>query len=191
MFDKILRNINSISSLSNEENRAFSNICRSIKISKKEFVFMEGDVCTNLFFINSGLLHVFFVVDGNERTCRFFFENMWYTDFSSFINENVSEENFQALLDSEIIQITKEDIENLYVKYPRMERIGRLLAEQAFIEIQNRNKLLTTETPEYRYLRLVEEHPHLVDKIPQYYLASYLNIQPESLSRIKKRVLLR
>jgi CRP-like cAMP-binding protein len=130
---------------------------------------------------------VYFLAEASERTCRFLPEGSWYTDFESFATGGPSREYVQALEASEVVQIEKSDLEKLYREYPNLERAGRLLTESALVGIHQRNQMLTLESPELRYERLCEESPSLVNRLPQYYLASYLNIRPESLSRIRKR----
>jgi CRP-like cAMP-binding protein len=137
--------------------------------------------------VNSGLLRVYFNTEASERTCRFLPEGSWYTDFESFATGAPSREHLQALEDSEVVQVDKASLEKLYRQHPNLERAGRLLTESALLEIHHRSQMLTLESPESRYERLCEESPGLVNRVPQYYLASYLNIRPESLSRIRKR----
>ena len=183
----ILGQIQALGHLTSADERAFLAVCRVRPLATKDFVSRAGEVCDALTFVNSGLLRIFFHAEAQERTCRFLPENSWYTDFESFSRGTPSLENLQALEDSEVVQIRKADLDQLYRDHPNLERVGRLLTEQALLEIHQRNRMLTLDTPEVRYDRLCSESPALVNRIPQYYLASYLNIRPESLSRIRKR----
>jgi CRP/FNR family transcriptional regulator, anaerobic regulatory protein len=88
----------------------------------------------------------------------------------------------------EVVQFSKEDIYKLYDRYPIFDRVGRVMAENAFLSLSSLNKMLTNEEPEERYLNLLKKRPELIEKIPQHYIASYLGIKPESLSRIRKRI---
>ena len=94
----------------------------------------------------------------------------------------------QALEPCEVVQIKKADLYKLYDTHPVFDRVGRVMAENAFQSISMLNKMLTNEEPEQRYLNLLKQRSELVEKIPQHYIASYLGIQPQSLSRIRKRI---
>jgi CRP/FNR family transcriptional regulator, anaerobic regulatory protein len=148
----------------------------------------EGKVCDNIFFINSGCVRLFYAVDGVENTAQFFFSGSWYTDFSSFLTREPTIENVQALDPCEVLLMKQNDLYKLYQEYPVFERVGRVLAENAFLSLSKLNKMLKNEEPQERYLNLLQQRPEIVEKIPQHYIASYLGIQPESLSRIRKRI---
>jgi CRP/FNR family transcriptional regulator, anaerobic regulatory protein len=127
-------------------------------------------------------------VEGVENTVQFFFANSWYTDYASFLTGQPTIENMQALEACEVVQFRKADLYKLYDIYPVFDRVGRVMAENAFLSLSKLNKMLTNEEPEQRYLNLLQQRPELVERIPQHYIASYLGIKPESLSRIRKRI---
>ena len=189
MYTQILRSIKSIVPLNTLEEEAFIRILKVKYLKKKEFLLQDGEVCDHISFVNKGCLRVFYNVEGVENTVQFFFADSWYTDYASFLEETPAVENVQALEPSEIIQFKKDNLYQLYQDYPVFERLGRLRAEYAFLAISKLNQMLINEEPEQRYLNLLKQRPELVQKIPQHYIASYLGIQPESLSRIRKRIL--
>jgi CRP/FNR family transcriptional regulator, anaerobic regulatory protein len=191
MIQNILNNIRQISPISAEEQEAFVDILECKHLKKREFALKEGDYCDKIFFISSGVLRLYYNKDGAEKTDSFCFENCWYTDFDSYLTGKRTEANLQALEDTTIIRFKKTDIELLYKKYHTIERIGRILTEQAFVGVLEEIRLVNSETPEERYLNLIEQRPEIFQRIPQQYIASFLNIQPESLSRIRKRIFLR
>lgn len=133
-------------------------------------------------------MRLFYNVEAVENTVQFFFADSWYTDYASFLTERPAVENMQALEPSEVVQFKKTDLYKLYDQYPIFDRVGRVMAENAFLSISKLNQMLANEEPEQRYLNLLKQRPELVEKIPQHYIASYLGIQPESLSRIRKRI---
>jgi CRP/FNR family transcriptional regulator, anaerobic regulatory protein len=188
MTTQILQSIKSIVSLNKEEEEAFSKILHVKHFKKKEFLLQEGQICNKISFINSGCMRVFYNVDGVENTIQFFFGDSWYTDYTSFLTGQPTVENMQALEPCEVVQFSKIDIYKLYDSYPVFDRVGRVMAENAFRSISQLNKMLTNEEPEERYLNLLKKRPELVEKIPQHYIASYLGLQPQSLSRIRKRI---
>jgi CRP/FNR family transcriptional regulator, anaerobic regulatory protein len=188
MTTQIIQSIKSIVSLNKEEEAAFTNILQVKQFKKKEFLLQEGQICNKISFINNGCMRVFYNVDGIENTIQFFFGDSWYTDYSSFLTGQPTVENMQALEPCEVVQFSKADIYKLYDSYPVFDRVGRVMAENAFRSISLLNKMLTNESPEERYLNLLKQRPELVEHIPQHYIASYLGLQPPSLSRIRKRI---
>ena len=188
MTTQILNSIKSIVTLNQEEENAFLAILEIKQVKKKEFLLQEGKICSKITFINSGCFRIFFNVEGLENTIQFFFADAWYTDYSSFLTGIPSVENMQALENSEVVQFSQKDIYALYDRYPVFDRVGRIMAENAFRSISRLNQMLTNEIPEQRYLNLLKQRPEVVERIPQHYIASYLGIKPESLSRIRKRI---
>jgi CRP/FNR family transcriptional regulator, anaerobic regulatory protein len=148
----------------------------------------EGKICDRVSFINTGCMRLFYIVEGVENTIQFFFGDSWFTDYASFLTGKSSIENMQALEQSEVVQFKKENLYKLFDKFPIIDRVGRVMAENAFISLSRLNQMLTNEEPEQRYLNLLKQRPELVKQIPQHYIASYLGIKPESLSRIRKRI---
>jgi CRP/FNR family transcriptional regulator, anaerobic regulatory protein len=188
MTAQILNSIKSLIPLKEEEEQAFLSILSVKQLKKKEFLLQEGKICTKISFINSGCFRLFYNVDGVENTRQFFFGDSWYTDYESFLTGQTTVENVQALEPCEVVQLKKDDLYKLYSQYPIFEKVGRIMAENAFLSVSKLNKMLTNEEPQQRYLNLIQQRPDVVQRIPQHYIASYLGVQPESLSRIRKRI---
>jgi CRP/FNR family transcriptional regulator, anaerobic regulatory protein len=186
---QIIQSIKSFVPLTKVEEEAFIEIVEVKQFDKKEFLLKEGQVCNKISFINSGCMRAFYDVEGIENTVQFFFADSWYTDYGSFLTSEPATENMQALENTIVAQVKKDELYKLYNTYPVFDRVGRVMAENAFLSLSKLNKMLTNEEPEQRYLNLLKQRPELVEKIPQHYIASYLGIQPESLSRIRKRIL--
>jgi CRP/FNR family transcriptional regulator, anaerobic regulatory protein len=189
MTNQIIKSIKSLVPLNSDEEGAFLQILEVKSFKKKEFLLQEGQVCNKVTFINSGCMRLFYNVEGVENTVQFFFGDSWYTDYASFLTGRRTIENMQALQVSEVVQFKKEDLYKLYNQFPTFDRVGRVMAENAFLSLSQLNQMLTNEEPEIRYLNLLKQRPELVQQIPQHYIASYLGIKPESLSRIRKRIL--
>lgn len=185
----IIQSIKTLVPLRKEEEQAFLDILEVRTFRKKEFLLQEGQISDRVNFINNGCFRLFYAVEGVENTIQFFFGDSWYTDYASFLTGAPTIENLQALQTSEVVQFKKQDLYLLYDKFPVFDRVGRILAENAFLSISLLNKMLTNEEPELRYLNLLKQRPELVQQIPQHYIASYLGIKPETLSRIRKRIL--
>jgi CRP/FNR family transcriptional regulator, anaerobic regulatory protein len=189
MQKQIIESIKSFVLLSKAEEAAFENILELKQFKKKDYLLQEGKVCNKISFINSGCMRLFYNIEGIENTVQFFFADSWYTDYASFLTEQPSIENMQALENCEVVQFKKEDLYKLFNLYPIFDRVGRVMAENAYLSLSQLNKMLTNEEPTERYLNLIKQRPDVVEKIPQHYIASYLGIKPESLSRIRKRIL--
>lgn len=185
---QIIQSIKSIVALNSEEEKAFSNILTTKQFKKKAFLLQEGKICSNVSFVNNGCMRLFYNVEGVENTIQFFFGGSWYTDYASFLTGMPSKENMQALEPCEVVQFKKEDLYKLFNQFPVFEKVGRVMAENAFLSLSRLNQMLTNEEPQQRYLNLIKQRPEVVERIPQHYIASYLGVKPESLSRIRKRI---
>lgn len=190
MTTKIIQSIKSIVSLNEAEEQAFLRILEVKTFKKKEFLLQEGNICTKITFINSGCVRLFYNVEGVENTIQFFFGESWYTDYASFLTGQPTIENMQALENSEVVQFKKNDLYKLCDTFSIFDRVGRIFAENAYLAISQLNQMKTNEEPEIRYINLLKTRPELVQQIPQHYIASYLGIKPETLSRIRKRILM-
>ena len=189
MTTQIIQSIKSFVPLNTDEEQAFLQILEVKKFNKKEFLLQEGKICNKISFINNGCMRLFYNVEGVENTVQFFFGDSWYTDYASFLTGNPTIENMQALVESEVIQFKKDNLYGLYNAMPIFERVGRIFAENAFLSISQLNQMKTNEEPEVRYINLLKRRPELIQQVPQHYIASYLGIKPETLSRIRKRIL--
>ena len=189
MTTKIIQSIKLIASLNEAEEKAFLRILEVKVFKKKAFLLQEGKLCNKITIVNNGCVRLFYNVEGVENTMQFFFGDSWYTDYASFLTGKPTIENMQALVETEVIQFTKDDLYSLYNTMPVFERIGRVFAENAFLSISQLNQMKTNEEPEVRYINLLKRRPELIQQVPQHYIASYLGIKPETLSRIRKRIL--
>ncbi|WP_282081256.1 Crp/Fnr family transcriptional regulator [Aquimarina algiphila] len=154
----------------------------------KEFLLEQNSVCKYKYFISKGLVRQYKVEDsGNENISAFAIENWWITNLDSFINETNSLNAIQALEETTVLQITKENLEHLYSKIPKLERAFRIISENMLIAFQRKNELHMNKNSEKRYYNFVEKLPNFSQRVPQYMIASYLNITPEYLSEIRKK----
>ena len=163
--------------------------CFQIKtLKRREILHDINSVCGNVYFIEEGIIRYFQVENGEEVTGQFFFTGGWYTDLESFLSNSYSRQTAQAIESTSLLYISKQDLEKLYKEIPQFERLGRLIAEQAFIGLRKKTDNLTLLDAKERYLNLLKHRPKVIRRIPQYYIASYLGIKPQSLSRIRKDV---
>ncbi len=164
---------------------------RSRRIDKGDFFNMQSFVCTDLALIIKGIFRVYYIHPETqlEKNLYFFSERQFLVSFRSFINQYPCYYFIQALENAEIISISYKDLQHLYAMSGRWEKFGRLTAELFFNYSQSRTEEFLFNTAEERYLKLMEEHPDIFDRIPAYHISSYLGIKNPSLTRIKKRVL--
>jgi CRP/FNR family transcriptional regulator, anaerobic regulatory protein len=157
-------------------------------IAKGRFLLEAGEVCSHVAFINKGHFRSFSMVQDEEVTYNFFFDGNFITDYPSFLSRLPSTETHQALEDCELLMLEYHDMQRGYNNSHMWERFGRLVAEFIVMGIAQRNRSLLFMSPEERYLDLMKTRPKVIANIPQQYIAAYLGIQPESLSRIRKRL---
>lgn len=184
----VFRNyINQIVQFSDPEWNDFEACLRQEKILKKNHLLDVGQHCDFVAFVLDGAFRFFNIVDGEENAIGFFFTNDFVSNYRSFLTNTPSEHYIQALKDSHVLIFSKKDLFMLYEKHKNAERLGRLIAENLFLDVVKRLDSFQYATPEERYQALVNRNSKLLQEVPQYMLASYLGIKPETLSRIRAR----
>jgi len=162
------------------------------KLKKKEHFAQAGEICETLGFILSGSVRYYYLIDGNDITNYFCFENDYVSSYKSFLTNKPGDSYIQALEPTTILTVSKTNWEamlnNPMLAY-KIERFGRLLAEHYLICYDDRVTSFITQTPEERYLKLLQSGKEVIQRMPQHYIANYLGITPVSLSRIRKRIL--
>lgn len=160
------------------------------KLKKGELLLQENQVCNDIYFIKKGILRsYFFNHQGDEITNCFAFENEFMASFTSFITQNPAEENIQALADTELQIISRENLEKLYKLGMHWQEIGRKLTEMEYVTLQKRMISFQKLSGAQRYEELYQNHQKYLQLIPLQYLASYLGVTPRHLSRIRKAIL--
>jgi len=155
-------------------------------INKKDIVLHQGTICKSILFVVSGLLRIYYIDhDDQEKVFHFSAENNFATDYESFLKSIPSSFSIQAMEDTTVIVITPEMLQDLYNKLRYGEKLGRLIAEDHFFMINDKIKALYTQTPLQRYNSMNAKFPKILERVPQHYIASYLNISAVHLSRLK------
>lgn len=176
--------------LSNEEKEWIRTAYRPMHLAKKELLFQQGEICKLEAFVLSGTLRVYHVdARGLEHVLNFALPKWWVGDINSFYNGTPAFQNVQALEDSELLVIDPERKEELFRKIPKLERVFRIVIQKHLASWQNRFLATVSEKAKQRYKNLVERIPMIEQLVPQHQIASYLGILPESLSRLKKRMI--
>ncbi len=189
MFDLLLQSIKERISISKEE----FDFCKTLfipkKLRKRQYLLQEGDVCRYTSFVEKGMLRTFTVDEkGNEPILQFSMEGWWIADLYSFLTEEPSPYNIEALEECELLLITKENWEILLEKVPAFERYFRILIQNNLIATQRRLMSSLSESAEEKYTKLINNFPGCIQRVPQHMIASYLGITPETLSRIRSQM---
>jgi CRP/FNR family transcriptional regulator, anaerobic regulatory protein len=188
-ISKIKISIAPIVSLTDEELLLFCDSFEVKTLHKNEFFLEEGQICNYIGFVNQGVMIYFKSMDdGNEITTDFAFEGDWVTVNQSRLNNSPSFINIRAIEHSELLVIKQQDLSVLYNKIPKIERLGRILMEQAYLRIVQQSVDLQVLTAKERYESLRHKYPEILQKVPLYHIANYLGIAPKSLSRIRKEI---
>jgi CRP-like cAMP-binding protein len=186
---KIKSNIDSIVSLTDEELLLFCDYFEVRRLAKNEFFLKEGQICDFIGLLIYGVMIYFKSMDnGNEVTVHFAFEGDWINNNLSRLNNTPSTINIKAIEDSEIFVIRQNDLSELYIQMPKIERLGRILTESAFIKIVEQSIELQVLSAKERYENLLNKHPEIFQRVQLYHIANYLGIAPKSLSRIRKEL---
>lgn len=158
------------------------------RFKAKDFFLRNGILCNKIAFINQGAMYCVYNKDGIDRIDEFSFENDFITDYLSLLSGMPADKDIICLEDCEILTIDKYSLEKVYKQDLRFERLGRLMAEGLFINWHLKAKSLFLDDAETRYLNLLAQKPDLPQRVPQYLVASYLNVSPETLSRIRRKI---
>ncbi len=157
-------------------------------LNKGDKLQSEGEICNDVTFCNKGLLKSYHYKEGKEYIEAFFSENQYLSDYSSFISQQPGRLYIEAIEECELVLLDYNTVQMLYERVNNFQRFGRLIAEYLFTQLCLRNSSLLFESPEERYLEFSKKRPDLIQRVPQYMIASYLGVTPEALSRIRKRL---
>lgn len=189
MFDELFRSVSVFINFSKKERRAFQNAFTFREVPKNFTLISEGQIANELYFINKGLLRLYYNNDGDFITGYIFREHLFAGSYDSFLQSSPSIQCLETLEDSELLVLTKENLDGLYRSMPGINLLTRQIAEQRFINAQQILSSFILESPESRYLKFVQKDKDLFLRVPHHMIASYLGITPVSLSRIRKRLM--
>jgi CRP/FNR family transcriptional regulator, anaerobic regulatory protein len=185
LFKEFLKNV---SFLTDEDCLLFEPFLGTKTVKAKDYFLIEGKICAEIGFINKGCFRTYYLSDGKEINTHFAFENEFVTDYDSFLQEKPSRYFIQALEDAEIVTFNLPALLNAYTQSQNWERFGRMVAEQSYKLTTRRVESFLFMDGEQRYLDLLKNQPHIMERIPLYHIASYIGLERESLSRLRKKI---
>lgn len=164
------------------------SIFRLYQLKKNAHFMREGERCTSLAYLSKGMVRFYHTKNGEEVTSDFSFEGTFITSYVSLITGKPSDISIEAMEDCTMLLLNYDELKRIYETNYKYERIGRLIAESTFLSTREHLLSLLNNTAEKRYKNLLERAPHFVQKIPLYFIASYLGVSPETLSRIRRKL---
>lgn len=174
----------------NEKEIAFvEKVFKERRIKKRQFILQEGEVCKHNTYVLEGCFRMYLVDDyGKEHNLQFAIENWWIGDIGSFHSGEPSKLYIEAIENSIILQIKKQDQLDLFVNYPKFNQIFRVFTENALVANQRRILQNISSTAEERYLDFVKRYPYFFNRISNVQIASFLGVTPEFLSTVRKKI---
>ena len=191
MFSEIVELIREAIEISDEEAKIVEDCIPIKNFDKGTILLREGQVSKESYQNLSGLVRKYYIIDGNEVTTNFYEEGTSIASFTSLHQKTPAKHYFECIEDCRLAVLNKGKEQELIEKVPQYETLCRTSIEEDLGKQQDSLAAYLTSSPEQRYLNLLNEQPHLLNRVPLYYLASYIGVKPESLSRIRKRVLKR
>ena len=156
------------------------------KIKKGDFMYRPNEIATEIGFLIKGVFRIYYLIDDRESTRFLGSEGIFVTSVPSFTTQNLCTEYVEALENMELLMLSYQNLQKMYDISPKWERFVRILAERSYSDQQKRVYSLIALTAQQRYEQFINEYPDLSQRVPQYIIANYLGISPETLSRIRK-----
>ncbi|NNF19508.1 MAG: Crp/Fnr family transcriptional regulator [Flavobacteriaceae bacterium] len=189
MYDMILAHVGGHISLTEEEEAYFTSLLSTIEVNKRSFLVRPGALIEHEYFVVQGCLKAYYLDEsGDKHIIQFAVENWWVGDFDAFYNQVNSRLYIEALENSTLMAISYNDLQQLFERVPKFERYFRLLVTNAFISLRGRVLSSLEKSLKERYLEFCMAYPNIEKRVANYHIANYLGASPESLSRIRRKL---
>jgi CRP-like cAMP-binding protein len=180
--------IKSLIKISTDEEEIINGLFKPLFLKSGEYFLEEGHLCRYVGFIEKGLVRYHISDDGDQKTLYFNKEGEFICNYQSFLPREPSNTSIQAIEDTSLLVISYENLQGLYATVNEGDKLGRLAIEGVFLSNLQQLKSFYKDSPAARYRQFLQAYPDLAQRIQQYYIASYVGIKPQSLSRIRKRM---
>ncbi|RDY61245.1 Crp/Fnr family transcriptional regulator [Flagellimonas nanhaiensis] len=188
MSEQLYTHLNKYISVEAHDFKKINSYFKPKRVLKKEIVLEAGEFCQHLYFVEKGCLQQYFITDkGTERTVQFAIENWWMTDFLSYQNKTRTDFYIQAVENTRLLVIDRQDQEQLLQEFPILERYFRMVYQIAYGSSLMKMKYLFNFSKEELYFHFTEHFPEFAQRVPQYLIASFLGLTPEYVSEIRAK----
>ncbi|MCI4667555.1 MAG: cyclic nucleotide-binding domain-containing protein [Bacteroidia bacterium] len=162
---------------------------QTFEFAKEDIITDFGEVETHAYFLTEGITQISLEKNGTERVLDFFFPGSFFSSYTSLLKQEASDVQVMALTNCKVEAIKGVDLANAYQHSLLANKVGRIATEYNYMRRVGREKDLLSKTADERYQDIFKKHPEIINQLPVYKIASYLGIHPESLSRIRKKVI--
>jgi len=187
--NQIFENISKYITLTDQDISTLKSCLKSKKMEQDDYLLHPGQVATYDSYVKKGAMKAAYINrEGQEYILHFAIEDWWITDFESFINQTPAKLTITALEESELQMLSYASLQKLFKLNSKFEHFYRLMNERHTVTLFNTIISLLSNDAEQRYLRFTQKYPGFMNRLPQYEIASFLNISPEHLSRIRRKL---
>jgi CRP-like cAMP-binding protein len=188
MDNRLINYFLKITNLTAEETKVLAESMVIKNFNRNDYLVKEGQSINDTYFILDGCVRQFKILEGNDITTNLYTENQWIISLENFERKTTSKYNLVCMENTTVVIGNEQKAQELFKQFPRFETISRQIMETVFMEQQNLMTSYITDKPEQRYLKLLETRPDIFQRVPQYDIATYIGVKPESLSRIRKKL---
>jgi CRP-like cAMP-binding protein len=190
IYQDLVDSLNRFAQLSPVEIEALIERVHPYKLEKNNFFVEEGKIANHIAYVRKGYLRISYNNNGDDITRDISSVHSFFTALASFITKMPSFEIVSSITDCELLLISREDLNYLYQHFNTWQMIGRRVVEEMFVRSQHRIYSLLTVSAEERYIKLIKEKPDMLQNVPLQFIASYLGITSQSLSRLRRNITL-
>jgi CRP-like cAMP-binding protein len=189
MYARYFQIFNTIVPLTEEDQELIKHYLTVKKLRRKQYLLQEEDVCKTVAFVEKGALRLYKTnVDGSEHIVQFALEGAFMTDLYSFLTQEPSIYNIDAIEDSELVLITRSASDELRKLSPKYQEFIFQATSEAYTQLEKRITSIISLSLDERYKELTANFPDIIQRVPQHMIASYMGLNPETLSRVRKRI---
>lgn len=189
MYKSLIHNIQEVVPLQEQDILLIEDTFKPVHLKKKQFLLQKGESSNHMRFVADGCIKLYNIDDsGKERILQFGIQGWWVNDLYAYLTQKPATLFMQAITDSIVLQIHRDQLNTLYDKIHMMDRFFRIKTQNGYIALQERTLNAMSQTAEERYIEFIRRYRIMGQQIPQYMIASFLGITPEHLSTLRKNL---